>query len=121
MVKANRGNLDGIQKGLKAMTSHPFGDHTFCNKSWCRFIEEPLSKYKSLPHGRALRDDALQADLVQIFKKYEDQTEKLAQLESTQANENLNNMVASKIPKTHHYSGSESLNFCLQQLLPRKT
>ena len=52
--------------------------------------------------------------------KFNDQSEKLSSLESTQANESLNKSVASKTPKTHHYSASQSLNYGVAAAVAQK-
>ena len=112
MWQQNRGNSDRIKEGLNAIPFHPFADHQFCSDNWCGYLQDPEGyRYKSLPYCRPLTDLALQADLKKIFHKLVPQAEKLANLESTQANESLNNSIASKAPKARFYSGSESLNF----------
>ncbi|XP_069140965.1 uncharacterized protein [Argopecten irradians] len=68
-------------------------------------------KYNSLPYGKPLTDKKFQNSLQNIFEKYKKQADKLAFASSTQSNENFNNIVASKAPKNHHTSGSESLDY----------
>ena len=111
MVLQNKGDASGIRKGLMALSLHPFDDHSNCDEKWWRFLNEPSSKFQSLPYGRPLSGEILQADILQIFEKFEEQAEKLRDLKSSQANESLNNTVASKAHKSAHYSGSESLSF----------
>ena len=53
----------------------------------------------------------LKVDLEETLSTYADQTEKLANLGSSQANESFNNTVAAKAPKRLHLSGSESTSF----------
>lgn len=120
MVSDNQGNPDGILTGLKAMYNHPFGEHTYCSQSWCRFLSDSNAKYRSLPYGKPLSDVSLQTDVQDLFGKFEEQPEKLAHLSSTQANESLNKTVASKAPKTHHFSGSESLSYRVAAAVAQK-
>ena len=92
-----------------------------CDRRWCRFIREPTTaKYRTLPHGRPLTNEPLQIDIKKLFDKYKHQAEKLSRLSSSQANESFNNTVASKAPKSHHYSGSESLKFRVSAAVSQK-
>lgn len=100
-----------MEKGLKSLSKHPFGDHSMCNKSWCRFVTNPLEIYKSLPNGKPIQDQRLKETLTEVLDSYIQHAEKLASLGSTQANESFNKTVGSKAPKSHHFSGSASLNY----------
>ncbi|XP_067664302.1 uncharacterized protein [Haliotis asinina] len=111
MISQNRGNQDGISRGLTALSCHPFGDHSKCDDTWCRFLKSSSSNYKSLPYGKALSDLSLKADLKAMFDNYAIHKVRLASLGSTQANESFNKTVSSKAPKSRHYSGSSSLHF----------
>ena len=71
---------------------------------------DPKAKYRSLPYGRPLQGIELQKVLKEFFDSYKGQSEKLANLGSTQANESFNKTVASKAPKSHFYCGTASLN-----------
>ncbi|XP_062596747.1 uncharacterized protein LOC134258225 [Saccostrea cucullata] len=110
MLAQNQGNAQGIEKGFNAMYRHPFGDHTFCESTWCQHIDTPGRKYTSFPYGKPLRDIPLQTALGDIMCKYKAQSQKLSTMGSTQGNESFNKTVASKAPKTHFYGGSASLN-----------
>ncbi|CAC5392681.1 unnamed protein product [Mytilus coruscus] len=94
------------------MVRHIFGDHSFCNTKWCVFLENPLAKFSKLPYGKPLQNLELKKELDRIFiKKLSIQAQKLANLASTQTNENLNQMLATKAPKYKHYSASNSLSY----------
>lgn len=110
MLAQNQGNSDGIENGLEAISRHPFGDHSFCQSSWCHHIDNPSRKYSSFPYGKLLRDIPLQTALGDLMHSYKSQSQKLSSMGSTQANESFNKTVASKAPKTQFYSGSASLN-----------
>ncbi|CAG2186397.1 unnamed protein product [Mytilus edulis] len=56
----NQNDPDGVENGLEAVGRHPFGDHTFCEKTWCSHVEDPSKKYTSLPFGKPLKDIPLQ-------------------------------------------------------------
>lgn len=94
-----------IKTSVLAMGYHPFGNHSMCSPSWCRFVENPKAKFKSLASGKPLSDVDLQNALCYVFKTYAGNAKKLATLGSSQANENVNRIVSSKAPKSNHYSG----------------
>lgn len=48
------------------------------------------------------------------------QAKKLANLSSSQANESLNNTIASKTPKAKHYSASASLSYRVETAVLQK-
>ncbi|XP_061186226.1 uncharacterized protein LOC133194248 [Saccostrea echinata] len=110
MIAQNVGNPDGVSVGLDAMSKHPFGDHSSCG-DWCAHIKNPNTKFKSLPYGKCLTDQGLQTSLSELFSRYKDHCQKLAEMGSTQANESLNMTISSKAPKRYHFSGSASLNY----------
>ncbi|XP_070561918.1 uncharacterized protein [Ptychodera flava] len=112
MLKQNQGNANGIRMGLKALSFHPFGEHQYCDGSWCGYLHKGANyKFKSLPYGRPLNDPVLKEELNSVFEGFQCAADKLANTDSTQANENFNNIVASKAPKSCCYAGSDSLNF----------
>lgn len=111
MLAQNRGNPDGIQKGLDALGKHPFGDHTSCSDSWCSHVNNPKQKYTALPYGKPMRDSHLQESLQTVCSKFLKYSIKLSNLGSTQANESFNKTVSMKAPKNHHFSSSASLNY----------
>uniref|UniRef100_A0A8W8P2F2 Exonuclease domain-containing protein n=1 Tax=Magallana gigas TaxID=29159 RepID=A0A8W8P2F2_MAGGI len=66
----NQGNPDGIEKGLLALSLHPFGNHIECSEVWCQHKRNPTtSKYSSLPYGKPLKGEVLQQDLENTFHK----------------------------------------------------
>lgn len=109
ILAQGKDNPDMIKTSVLALGYHPFGNHSMCSSSWCRFVENPKAKFKSLPSGKPLSDVDLQNALCDVFKSYAGNAEKLATLGSSQANENFNRIVSSKAPKSNHYSGSGSL------------
>ncbi|XP_063408927.1 uncharacterized protein LOC134692407 [Mytilus trossulus] len=56
--------------------------------------------------GEQLRDD-----LLKLFKQLADRSDRLIHIGTSQANESLNHIIATKAPKAKHFGGSESLNF----------
>lgn len=109
-ITQNQGQPTEIKKNLAAIVPHSYGEHDHCNENWCGFKKNGASyKHKSLPWGRDLRDSVLRKELERIFKKHEGNANGLACIGSTQANESLNNTIASKAPKNRHFSESGSL------------
>ena len=111
MVSQCKGRPDDICRGLDAMIGHPYNEHSSCDASWCRFLKNQEAKYPSLPYGKPLTDGRLKNALYELFSSYKKHCNKLSNLGSTQGNESFNKIVASKAPKSHHYSGSASLNY----------
>ncbi|XP_053382000.1 uncharacterized protein LOC123527843 [Mercenaria mercenaria] len=103
---------DSIKQGLSAISRHPFGDHSHCDPSWCRFLRNGHSKsYSCLPYGKPLTDQLLKVQIEQLFQSYKPKAKHLLKIGSTQPNESFNMTVASKAPKSTFYGGSDSLNF----------
>lgn len=69
-----------------------FGNQSICLSSWCRFEENPKTKFKSLPRGKPLSNVALQNALCDVSK---------TSLGISQANENFNKIV---FQRTHEQS-----------------
>ena len=59
-------------------------------------------RYKHLPQDKPLQSDALRNELKEITKKLQKRASELTCMGSTQANENFNNIVASKAPKNRY-------------------
>ena len=105
---------------MKCIVSHAIGDHDSCQE-WCGYLRDPENyRHKTLPHGKSLSGEELRCDLSTVFVKYEVTADKLADLQSTQANESLNQMIARKAPKSLHYSSSESLNYRVSSAIAQK-
>jgi hypothetical protein len=120
-IAQNQGNKDDMRKNLEAIPLHVYGDHTKCDVIWCRYLKSPQEyKPSNLPYSRYLSDQCLRSDLTSLFQKYADQSEKLINLSSTQSNESMNSMIASKTPKTNFYSGSESNDFRVAAAVAQK-
>ena len=118
MLQQNSGNPDKIAIGLKAIVEHMYGNHSYCQE-WCRFLKDPEKyRHRNLPYGKDLTDESLRTALSSVFTNMD--TNKLAFLSSTQANESFNNTVASKAPKARHYSDSSSLQYRLYASVSQK-
>lgn len=120
-VKQNQGDPEGVANGLRAAVSHAFGKHDNCNVKWCRYSVDPQGyRFKSLPNGKPLSGESMQKDLEALFEKHALQADKLSNIGSTQPNESLNMTIASKAPKTKHFSGSGALSRRIQAGVAQK-
>ncbi|CAC5392669.1 unnamed protein product [Mytilus coruscus] len=100
-IKENEGSTDDLRKGLNRIVPHVSGDHSLCtDMEWCTYKDDPVNfKYKSLPGGKCLSNDALTSELRELVQQYNRRAESLQNMGSTQANENFNQIVGSKCPK----------------------
>lgn len=110
VVKSNSDNAK-LKKNLESIPYHVFGKHENCDE-WCKFKETPQAyKPKHLPYCRYLTGKELLEDLKAVIKLFSKNSEKMINVGSTQRNESFNRTVASKNPKSHFYSSSESTSF----------
>ena len=75
MFSQNQDNPLSIEKGLSALSLHPFGNNAECMGEWCLHREDPTKKYKSLPYGKLLTNAELQEDIAQSFDRLKKQSE----------------------------------------------
>ena len=102
----NKGDAEGMQLAITSIVPHAFGEHDSCGK-WCKFHEDPTAyRSKHLPGGKS-------ASLTESIKAFciNEYVKKLVNLGSTQRNENLNHVIASKSLKVRYYRGRESNDF----------
>ncbi len=111
MLSQNKGSVDGIRQGLKAVVHHSFAEHEYCTESWCGYLKDP-ENYKHKTLKKDLESPELKKELLIIFENRP--AEKLANLGSTQGNESLNNTNISKAEKRKHYGSSPSLGYRLK-------
>jgi len=115
-IAENKNRPQDLADCLKSIIPHAFGDH-----SLCKFHEEKDNyEFKTLPGKKAIEGQSLRTSLEELMGRYVNNVEKLAPSASTQVNENFNNIVASKCPKSKHYSGSESLNYRVAAVVCQK-
>jgi hypothetical protein len=51
LLSQNLGNPSELERGLSALSLHPFGNHTECNGTWCQHKDDAKRKYSSLPYS----------------------------------------------------------------------
>ena len=113
-VSQNNGHPSALQKSLKSILPHSFGNHENCNECWCGAKRDPNNyKHSDLPYGKDLYGDDLRKALERIFDEYctDIVVAKLSPGANSQRNEALNSVVGSKNPKIRYYGASESNDF----------
>ena len=128
MLDQNRGNPDGIEKGLESVVEHMYGNHNYCSLEWCGALKNQQShnkehaeyKHSNLPYGRDLSDQELKADLKQIFEPLKSKIHVLANLGSSNPCESHMNTNSSKANKRIHYGGSFSFDRRLHAAIGQK-
>lgn len=111
MVSQNKGNVSGIGNGLKALVGHLFWDHECCSSSWCGYQRDKAYQHSNLPYGKDLTSQDLKKGLGKAVSWKLNEPSQKTNLSSSQANESLNNTIASKAPKAKHYYASASLSY----------
>lgn len=107
-ISTNKGCPEKVKKAIENVVPHAFGDHTNCG-NWCRFLTDPNYRHKNLPNGDDLHGEDLRAALEIVFKTFANKAETIAPGGSTKEVESMNNLIASKAPKSRHYGASEAL------------
>ena len=98
---------------MKRIVPRAFGEHGDCG-SWCGDAKDPTSyKHSNLLGGRNLIGNGLCCFLEETLLPYmmEEAVQKLAPLGSTQRNECLNQVIATKNLKIRFYGSSKSSDF----------
>ncbi|KAJ8684808.1 hypothetical protein QAD02_020601 [Eretmocerus hayati] len=109
-VQLSKGDVLRVQAALKAVVPYAYGDHSIYG-DWCKAKNsEHEYIHRNLPHGKCLSDGNSNR-LAEIFDGFASNSEKIAPCGSTQMNESMNHVFASKNPKSRHYAGSQSLSF----------
>ena len=108
-VKQNKGDAVAVKLALESIFPHAFGDHLLCG-DWCDAKNsENEYVHKNLRQGKPLDNPELRLSLEKIFSRFANNAPRIANCGSTQKNESANSVIASKNPKSRHYSESESL------------
>ena len=112
-MSQNKGNVLGLKHKIRSIVPHAFGNHELCG-DWFGYKKDPKSfSQKNLPGGKDLVGSGLQTFLTQTLERYpcDDIAQKIEPLGSTQRNERLNGIIASKKLKIRFYGGSESSDY----------
>lgn len=110
-IAQNKDDEVTLASRLSSIVPHAFGDHNLCDASWCGYLKCPETyKHTGLPGGRDMSGAKLKKDMESAFKRFAEKPD-LANCGSTQANESLNHIIGTKVPKSKHFGSSESANF----------
>lgn len=118
-IKQNENDQQKTKDSLLAIVPHVFGQHDCCGL-WCKFISNPNREYRNLPGKKCLSNYELRIDLDKVFLKQAQNAAQLCANSTSNPNESFNTMVASKAPKSRHYSKSESLDFRIAAAVSQK-
>ena len=70
-VAHSAGNTDGLQKAIRLIVPHTFGNHKHCLQSWCGYKQDPASyKHRDLPFGKDLVGESLKNSLEEVSEIY---------------------------------------------------
>lgn len=108
-LSQNKGNCSGLAAAIRSIPYHAFNDHTQCG-TWCGYNEDKENYvHKVIPGG--FQDPILFQELKKRFDKLADNAQKFSNGASSNANESLNAMMASKAPKSTCYSRTASADY----------
>lgn len=109
----HKGDPVALRENIVCIIPHNSGVHTDCKPEFCGAVRNPEEKYehKSLPNKQPLKDPVVIEGLTHIFSSLANQSSKLADLGSSQANEHANKEVSRRAPKDTHYGDSQALDF----------
>ena len=97
-----KGDSDVLASALKNIHKHCFNDHESCG-NWCGYKKNP-DKYKHSVIGDGFSDENLFEDLTYLFDSLANKSTEFFAGISTNANESLNDTIASFSPKSRLYS-----------------
>ncbi|XP_067210254.1 uncharacterized protein [Linepithema humile] len=105
VISQNKGKTFDLASAIKSIPDHVYNRHENCG-NWCTRGDD-----KSISQAIILKDELLYDSLRQIFIKYSNNASKFSIAASSQANESLNSVIASRAPKAKCYSRTESADF----------
>lgn len=110
-ISSKCATAEELANKLIVIVPHLYGDHSHCHSAkWCTYHKSPSTyRYKHLPQGKPLHNEALRNELNETTNRLQKRASELICMGSTQANENFNNIVASKAPKNRSYGNTCSL------------
>ena len=105
-VSQNTGNVAEMSAAIKNVPYHCFNIHTDCG-AWCGYKKNPET-YKHSTIGEGFQDERLFSALKCLFNVLASKTDKFVAGVSSNVNESLNTIIASKAPKSRLYGMSAS-------------
>ncbi|CAG2246199.1 unnamed protein product [Mytilus edulis] len=87
-ISQNQGHSEELNQSLLAIVPHAYGDHDSCKSEWCGFLRNPETyKHNGLPGGFDMSGEQLRDDLLELFKRFADRSDRLIHIGTSQANE----------------------------------
>lgn len=109
-IAQNENNTSDLVIAIKSIPDHVYNHHENCGE-WCKRDNEGLRQTIKL------LDQSLYNHLKQVIFKYANNAFKFSVAASSQANESLNSIIISKIPKSICYSKTESCDYRIANAL----
>ena len=103
-IAQNKGSSTDVAQAIKSIPDHVYNQHENCGE-WCK--RENDNKNQKI----ILKDELLYNSLRDIFLKYSNNSSKFSVAASSQANESLNSVIASRAPKAKCYSRTGSADY----------
>ncbi|XP_039303466.1 uncharacterized protein LOC120357356 [Solenopsis invicta] len=114
----NVGDAAGMAKAIKNIPYHCFNQHANCG-TWCGYHKNPET-YKHSSIGEGFHNENLFEALKCLFDVLASKTERFVAGVSSNANESLNSIIASKAPKSRFYGTSTSGDYRLACAINKK-
>ncbi|XP_039304358.1 uncharacterized protein LOC120357591 [Solenopsis invicta] len=114
----NVGDAAGMAKAIKNIPYHCFNQHANCG-TWCGYHKNPET-YKHSSIGEGFHNENLFEALKCLFDVLASKTERFVAGVSSNANESLNSIIASKALKSRFYGTSTSGDYRLACAINKK-
>lgn len=108
-VSQNAGNKLMLAESLRNIPNHCFNNHENCGE-WCRYDPKDPNSYEHSVIGKGFSDPSLYEALTEIFDSLANNSSGFSAGVSSNPNESLNSMYASKASKSRMYGMSNSYN-----------
>jgi len=117
-ISQNIENQEGMEKAIKNIPFHCFNIHENCG-SWCGYLKDS-ENYKHLIIGSGFTDQRLFQALQSLFQVLANKSNRFVAGASSNANESLNTVIASKAPKSRMYRTTASGDYRVACAITKK-
>ncbi|KAF2885904.1 hypothetical protein ILUMI_20271 [Ignelater luminosus] len=105
-VAQNKENKVNMANSIRQILDHAFNNHQKCGR-WCGYQHDKENYQHKIING-GFAEKSLYEALIKICNQLANNVGKFVNATSSQLNENLNAMMASKVPKSHCYNGKNA-------------
>lgn len=105
-ISQNLGNEENMRNAIKNIPFHCFNIHTNCGQ-WCGYLKDPVN-YKHATIKESFSYEVLLQALQNFFEVLANKCNRFVAGVSSNANESLNTIIASKVPKCRSYGTTAS-------------